>query len=386
VGIVPGGEVSYIFSRASGGAPIDVQLSGPDFDQLDRIAAAIKEQLQTYPGVVDIADSFESGKDEVKLRLKPAAHNLGLTSQDLARQVRQAFFGLEAQRIQRGRDDVRVMVRYPEEERRSLENLEQMRIRTPDGQQVPFAEVADAEMGKSLPTIRRVDRNRTLNVTADIEEGEGDVEAVKADLTANFLPQLLATHPEVSYSLEGEAREQRESFESLRYGILLVLFSIYAMLAIVFRSYLQPFIIMLVIPFSIIGAIGFHVIRGDTLSIMSILGILALIGVVVNDSLVLVDYVNRRRKEGYSLLRAVSKAGVARFRPILLTSLTTVAGLTPLLLEKSRQAQWLMPMGVSLAGGIAFATFLTLFLVPMFYLIFEDIGKGFKRLIAWLKA
>lgn len=383
VGIIPGGEVTYVFSRASGGAPIDVQLSGPDFGQLDTIAAAIKDHLRTYPGVVDIADSFEAGKDEIKLRLKPAATNLGLTSTDLARQVRQAFFGLEAQRIQRGRDDLRVMVRYPEEERQSLENLESMRIRTPDGRQVPFIEVADAEMGKSLPSIRRVDRNRTLNVTADIEEGEGNVEAVKASLSEEFLPQLLAAHPEVSFSLEGEAREQRESFESLRYGILLVLFAIYAMLAIVFRSYLQPFIIMLVIPFSVIGAIGFHIIRGDMLSIMSILGILALIGVVVNDSLVLVDYVNRRRKEGYILLRAVSKAGSARSRPILLTSLTTIGGLTPLLLEKSRQAQWLIPMAVSLAGGIAFATFLTLFLVPMFYLIFEDIGKGCRRLYAW---
>ncbi|MFO7725059.1 MAG: efflux RND transporter permease subunit [Oceanipulchritudo sp.] len=383
VGIIPGGEVTYIFSRASGGSPIDVQLSGPDFEQLDAMAAAIKDHLRTYPGVVDIADSFEAGKDEIKLRLKPAATNLGLTSTDLARQVRQAFFGLEAQRIQRGRDDLRVMVRYPEDERQSLENLESMRIRTPDGRQVPFVEVAEAEMGKSLPSIRRVDRNRTLNVTADIEEGEGNVEAVKASLSETFLPQLLAANPEVSFSLEGEAREQRESFESLRYGILLVLFSIYAMLAVVFRSYLQPFIIMLVIPFSVIGAIAFHVIRGDMLSIMSILGILALIGVVVNDSLVLVDYVNRRRKEGYILLRAVSKAGSARFRPILLTSLTTIGGLTPLLLEKSRQAQWLIPMAVSLAGGIAFATFLTLFLVPMFYLIFEDIGKGCRRLFAW---
>ena len=383
VGIIPGGEVTYVFSRASGGAPIDVQLSGPDFKQLDTIAAAIKEHLRTYPGVVDIADSFEAGKDEIKLRLKPAATNLGLTTTDLARQVRQAFFGLEAQRIQRGRDDLRVMVRYPEKERQSLENLESMRIRTPDGRQVPFIEVAEAEMGKSLPSIRRVDRNRTLNVTADIEEGEGNVEAVKASLSEEFLPQLLVAHPEVSFSLEGEAREQRESFESLRYGILLVLFGIYGMLAVVFRSYLQPFIIMLVIPFSFIGAIGFHVVRGDMLSIMSILGILALIGVVVNDSLVLVDYVNRRRKEGFTLLRSVSKAGSARFRPILLTSLTTIGGLTPLLLEKSRQAQWLIPMAVSLAGGIAFATFLTLFLVPMFYLIFEDIGKGCRRLFAW---
>jgi multidrug efflux pump subunit AcrB len=386
VGFIPGGEVSYIFSRSSTGSPIDVQLSGPDFDQLNALAEEIKEQLTTYPGVVDVLDSFETGKDEIKLTLKPAARNLGLTSEDLARQVRQAFFGLEAQRIQRGRDDVRIMVRYPENERRSLANLENMRIRTPDGREVPFIEVANAEMGKSLPRIRRVDRNRTLNVTADIEEGRGDVEAVKADLEENYLPVLLALHPEVSFSLEGEARDQRESFESLKFGITIVLFGMYAMLAIVFRSYAQPFIVMLIIPFSIIGAIGFHLIRGDMLSIMSIMGILALIGVVVNDSLVLVDYVNRRRKEGFSLLRAVSTAGVVRFRPIFLTSLTTIAGLTPLLLEKSRQAQFLIPMAVSLAGGIAFATFLTLFLVPMVYLIFEDINRFFRRAYQWWKA
>jgi multidrug efflux pump subunit AcrB len=385
VGVVPGGEVSYLFSRANSGSPIDVQLSGPDFVQLEAISERIKERLASYPGVVDIADSFESGKDELKLALKPAARNLGLTTTDLARQVRQAFFGLEAQRIQRGRDDIRVMVRYPEMERRSVANLEEMRIRTPEGTAVPFAEVAEVTFGKSLPSIRRVDRNRTLNVTADIEPGVGDVEAVKADLAGSFLPPLLAANPQVTYSLEGEAREQRESFESLRYGVLLVLFGIYAMLAVVFRSYLQPFIVMLVIPFSVIGALLFHVIRGDFLSIMSILGILALVGVVVNDSLVLVDYVNRKRKAGFSLLRAVSKAGVARFRPILLTSMTTVAGLTPLLLEKSRQAQWLIPMAVSLAGGIAFATFLTLFLVPMVYLIFEDIGRTARRVWRWMQ-
>ncbi|MFO8231639.1 MAG: efflux RND transporter permease subunit [Longimonas sp.] len=383
VGPVPGGEVAYLFSRAGSESPIDVQLAGPDFGVLEQLSAQIQERLGSYPGIVDIADSFESGKDELQLNLKPAARNLGLTTRELARQVRQAFFGLEAQRMQRGRDDVRVMVRYPRSERESLANLERMRIRTADGNEVPFTEVAEAHWGKSLPTIRRVDRNRTLNVTADIERGVGDVEAVKADLTESYLPALLQRYPEVSYSLEGEAREQRESFASLRYGVLLVLFGIYAMLALVFRSYSQPFIIMLIIPFSVIGAIGFHAIRGDTLSIMSILGMLALVGVVVNDSLVLVDYVNQKRARGSSLLAAISRAGVARFRPILLTSLTTIAGLTPLLLEKSRQAQWLIPMAVSLAGGIAFATVLTLFMVPMLYLIFEDIGRFSRRCFRW---
>jgi multidrug efflux pump subunit AcrB len=325
--------------------------------------------------VFDIADNFEDGKEEIKLRIKPAAELLGLALDDLARQVREAFYGFEIQRIQRGRDEVRVFVRYPEGERRKLQTLETMRIRTPAGAEVPFSEVADAEFGRGFAEIRRVDRTRTINVTADVNKESADVEAIKRDLTEH-LDRMVAAHPRVQYSLEGEAREQRESFTSIGFGILFVLFVIYALLAIPFQSYLQPLIVMSVIPFGIAGAMLGHIIMGMSLTIMSIMGMLALGGVVVNDSLVLVDFVNRARREGTPLAEAVYASGLGRLRPVLLTSLTTFAGLTPLLLEKSTQAQFLIPMAVSLGFGVLFATVITLLLVPINYLILEDVRRS----------
>jgi multidrug efflux pump subunit AcrB len=249
---------------------------------------------------------------------------------------------------------------------------------------VPFSNVAEARMGKSLPSIRRIDRNRTINVTADADFDVADVPAIQRDLTENVLPGLLTDFPLVSASLEGEAREQRESMHSLQIGVALVLGGIYTILAIVFRSYVQPLLVMSAIPFGFVGAIFGHILMGMDLSILSVWGILALSGIVVNDSLVLVDYVNTRRRDGMSLLRAVSRAGAARFRPILLTSLTTFAGLVPLLFEKSRQAQFVIPMAISLAFGILFATFITLILVPSLYLMLEDLKHIWARTWAWL--
>jgi len=373
VGAVPGArELTYRAELGRGGAPIDIQLEGSNFDILEEIADRLRERLATYPGVFDVQDSLDEGKPEIKLSIKPEAELLGLSAEDLGRQVRQAFFGAEAQRIQRGRDDIRVMVRYPEDERSSPASLNRMRIRTNSGARVPFTNVADADVGMGFATIRRVDRHRTLNVQADIDKSLGNMNTVVADLTA-YLDELLRDYPGVRYSLEGELREQRESFQSLNYGAAIVLFVIYSLLAIPFRSYVQPLIVMAVIPFSLVGAVAGHMIMGMNLSIMSIMGMLALAGVVVNDSLVLVDWVNRRRREGSPLVDAVSYAGAARFRAILLTSLTTFAGLMPLIFEQSTQAQFLIPMAVSLGFGILFATFITLLLVPVAYLILEDI-------------
>jgi multidrug efflux pump subunit AcrB len=373
IGDIPGAkELNFRAEIGRGGDPIDIQLTGQDFNKLETVAEAVKARLAEYPGVFDIQDSFEEGKPEIKLRIKPEAELLGLNAEDLGRQVRYAFFGAEAQRIQRGRDDVRVMVRYPEAERRNLESLDTMRIRTRDGAEVPFGNVADVEMGRGFSTIRRVDRQRAVNVTADVNKEEVDVNQVIADI-APYLDELTARYPGVRYSYEGELREQHETFGSLMYGAAFVLFSIYALLAIPFRSYVQPIIVMLIIPFSIVGAILGHMIMGMNLSIMSVMGILALAGVVVNDSLVLVDWVNRRRREGMALAEAVRTSGAARFRPILLTSLTTFVGLLPLIFEKSTQAQFLIPMAVSLGFGILYATFLTLLLVPVAYLVLEDI-------------
>ncbi|HUG98798.1 MAG TPA: efflux RND transporter permease subunit [Gammaproteobacteria bacterium] len=373
IGPIPGAkEVSFRAEIGHAGAPLDVQMTGQDFVVLRALAGQVRERLASYPGVFDITDSFEDGKQEIKLRIRPEAELLGITLENLARQVRHAFFGFEAQRIQRGREEVRVYVRYPEAERRSLHNLDTMRIRTPAGAEVPFAEVASAEFGRGFAQIRRVDRNRTINITADANKEVADIEAIKRDL-AEFLAEAVPAHAGVGFTLEGEAREQRESFGSLGYGLMFVLFMIYALLAIPFRSYLQPLIVMSVIPFGAAGAMLGHIIMGMNLTIMSLMGMLALTGVVVNDSLVLVDYINRRRADGMPLQEAVRTAGIARLRPVLLTSLTTFAGLTPLIFEKSTQAQFLIPMAVSLGFGILFATFITLLLVPLNYLVLEDL-------------
>ena len=379
IGVLPGArEISFIAERVRGGKPIDIQLQGPEFAEMRRVADALKAHLESYPGVFDVFHTFEGGKEEVKLKLRPEAELLGLTLDDLARQVRQAFYGFEVQRIQRGREEVRVFVRFPEAERRSLETLSGMRIRAPDGTEVPFGDVASASFGRGFSTIQRVDRFRAVNVRADVNKETADLEAIKRDLES-VLPEILLDYPRVSYVMEGEAREQNESFASVGVGILFVLFVIYVLLAIPFRSYVQPLIVMSVIPFGVAGAMLGHIIMGMTLSIMSIMGMLALCGVVVNDSLVLVDYVNRQRRAGEPLLDAVRGAGLARLRPVILTSLTTFAGLTPLLMEKSTQAQWLIPMAVSLGFGILFATVITLLLIPVNYLILEDLKTLARR-------
>lgn len=375
IGVIPGAEeLNFRAEIGRGGDPIDIQLTGSSFEDLSEIVEKVEERLQQYPGVFDITNTFQDGKQEIKLAIKPEAEHLGLTMTDLARQVRQAFYGQEAQRIPRGREDVRVMIRYPEDERRSLANLEMMRIRTPEGIEIPFSSVAEAQMGRGFSSIRRVNRNRTINIKADIDKKETNIAGINEDLT-QFLSRLTSQYPGVNWSFEGEAKEQRESFGSLYTGSIFVLFAIYAMMAIPFKSYLQPLIVMTVIPFGLVGAVLGHIIMGMNLSILSTFGMLALSGVVVNDSLVLVHYVNTHRKESMTLVDAVRTAGVARFRPIILTSLTTFAGLSPLILEKSTQAQFLIPMAVSLGFGILFATCITLILIPINYLILEDIKR-----------
>lgn len=375
IGTIPGAEeLQYRAEIGRGGEPIDVQLQGKDFAQLAEIAAQIKQRLREYPGLFDIKDSFENGKEEIRLRIKPEAENLGLSQTELGRQVRDAFYGQEAQRIQRERDEIKVMVRYPREQRESLDSLHNMSIRTSSGDEVPFSAVADMEMGRSYAVIKRIDRTRTINVTADLNKATTDAEEIVRDLRT-YMPELLSNYPGVKYQFEGEQKEKRESFGSLQMGLIVALFAVYALLAIPFKSYIQPLIVMIVIPFSFIGAILGHMLMGYALSFTSMMGMLALVGVVVNDSLVMVDYINRRRREGMALEEAVRIAGVHRFRPILLTSLTTFVGLMPLMWDKSTQAQFLIPMGISLGYGILFATFLTLILVPSTYIILEDIKK-----------
>jgi len=376
-------ETLFTASIFSPGQAVNVQFTGPDFDDLRACVAQVKERLATYPGVYDIADSFRQGKEEIKLRIKPEAEALGLTLSDLARQVRQAFYGEEAQRIQRGRDEVKVMVRYPESARRSLADLEQMRIRTADGQEVPFSTVAEATPGRGFATIERVDRRRAITVTAEVDPSLGEPDKIIADLQKNTLLPLIAEYPAIRFTYEGARREQQETVRSLLFGFVIAMVIIYGLLAVPFRSYFQPLVVMSAIPFGIVGAVWGHVIMGMELTVLSMFGIVALTGVVVNDSLVMVDYVNRTRRRGHRLMKAVQTSGVARFRPILLTSLTTFAGLTPLLLERSVQAKFLVPMAISLGFGVMFATLITLLLVPSGYLMIEDVKRLICRAIDW---
>lgn len=380
VGQVPDAiELVFASDLFSAGGAIEIQLQAHDIGELRGAAARLKERLGTYAGVVDISDSFREGKEEIELAIRPSAEPLGLTLSDLARQVRQAFYGEEVQRIQRGRDDIRVMVRYPEHQRRSLADMEQMRIRTPDGAEVAFSTVAHAELGRGYSTIRRSDRKRVVDVTADVDRSSVTPNEVLQPLVEHDLPEILADFPSVTYRLEGEQREQGRAFGGLARGFALALFSIFALLAVPLRSYAQALTIMSVIPFGVVGAVAGHLFMGRHLSFLSVLGIVALTGVVVNDSLVLVHTVNRLRASGLSIAEAVRQAGVSRFRPIVLTSLTTFAGLSPLLLERSMQAQFLIPMAISLAFGVLFATVVTLFVVPSLYLVLADVGNLWKR-------
>jgi multidrug efflux pump subunit AcrB len=372
-------ELSFRAEMGRSGDPISIQLIGSNVDDLAAVSEKIRERLAEYPALYDIKDTLEDGKPEIILSIKPEAELLGLSAEDLGRQVRDAFFGAEAQRLQRGRDDVRVVVRYPEEERSSLASLDAMMIRNAQGIDVPIGNVTNLQRGQSSATIHRKDRQRMIEVSADADKTKMDANRIKQDIE-EYLDTLTQQYPSVHYSLGGEMKEQKEAFGSLFIGIIFVFFTIYALLAIPLRSYAQPLIVMLVIPFSIIGALLGHMIMGMTLSVMSIMGMLALAGVVVNDSLILVDWINRRLKEGVSIEEATRIAGVARFRPILLTSLTTFFGLTPLLLEKSTQAQFLIPMAASLGFGILYATLLSLLLIPSAYLILADIKRIFNRM------
>ncbi|MGJ8682164.1 efflux RND transporter permease subunit [Paraglaciecola sp.] len=377
IGDIPGAEsVTFRAEIGRSSDPIDVQLVGNSQIMLQEVAEKIKQRLTTYPTVFDIADSMSDGKEELQIELTQQGKALGLTRVSISNQVKSAFFGSQVQRIQRGRDDIRVMVRLPIEERRSISNLSNILIKTPKGGTVPLAHVATLTPGKSPSRIRRVDRFRTVSVTADVDKNNTNMTVLQADLD-QYVKELVSQYPGVDYKLEGEAREQRESFSSLGFGLLMVFFAIYGLLAIPFKSYIQPLIVMSVIPFSMIGAVIGHWLMAMPLTIMSVLGMLALVGVVVNDSLVLVDFINKKRTEGLALMDAVLTAGASRFRPIMLTSLTTFIGLMPLLFEKSTQAQFLIPMAVSLGFGILFATFITLILVPINYLLVEKV-KGNK--------
>ncbi|GAA6184941.1 MULTISPECIES: efflux RND transporter permease subunit [Alteromonadaceae] len=380
IGDIPGAEaLSYRAELGRSSDPIDVRLSANNVATLEQVADKVIERLNTYPTVYDIADSLSDGKQELQIELNKQGESLGLTRANVTGQIRNAFFGAQVQRIQRGRDDIKVMLRLPLSERQSLSSLTNLLIDVGNGETVPLSSIATLTPGQSPSSIRRIDRLRTISVTADVDKNNTNMTVLQEDLN-QYIADLLIQYPGVSYELEGEAEEQRDSFGSLTTGLVIVLFIIYALLAIPFKSYTQPLVVMSVIPFGAIGAIAGHWIMGMDLTIFSLLGLLALVGIVVNDSLVLVDYINKKRELGMDLLKAILTAGSSRFRPVMLTSLTTFIGLMPLLFEKSTQAQFLIPMAVSLGFGILFATFITLILVPINYLILESVKQQ-----SWLK-
>ncbi|MDJ0789252.1 MAG: efflux RND transporter permease subunit, partial [Myxococcota bacterium] len=386
---IPGQEeLVFQSSFFSAGEAVNVRLRGPNVDELEAAADRVKALLAGYTGVYDITDSFRAGKREAKLTIRPAGEALGVTQRDLARQVRQAFYGEEAQRVQRGRDDVAVMVRYPAHSRRSLGDLENLRIRTAAGSEVPFYTVAAVEMGRGYSTIRRTNRQRIVSVTAEVDRTLITGNEVLAQITAGPLQEIVGDYEGMSFFFAGAQEEQRRALGGLARWFVVALFAIYALLAVPLRSYVQPLLIMSVIPFGTVGAILGHLLMaafkpGFGLSFMSVMGIVALTGVVVNGSLVLIYSLNGHVARGVPLPEAVARASEGRFRPIVLTSITTFVGLTPLLLEQSLQAQFLIPMATSLAFGVLLATLITLFLLPAGILVLDDFSDLPARIRGW---
>jgi multidrug efflux pump subunit AcrB len=361
-----------------GGAALTVELSHRDTAVLDRASAALAERLDEFANVKDINDGFTPGKEQLDLSIRPEGQALGLTSIEIARQVRHAFSGIEALRQQRGRNEVTVRVRLPESERRSEFDIENLMIRTPAGVFVPLLEVAEIKRGRAYNSIDRRDARRTVTVSGDVEP-LGETGRVMAAHNDSVLPQLTRDYPGLSYGYQGRQASMKESSMGLLGGFGLALIVIYFLLAIPFRSYIQPMIVMIAIPFGLVGAILGHLFMGYNLSLMSMMGIVALSGVVVNDSLVLIDYANRRRREGDTPFEAISAAGTRRFRPIILTTLTTFGGLAPMIFETSRQARFMIPMALSLGFGILFATVIALLLVPCLYLLIDDLRIWISR-------
>ncbi len=382
-GPIPGtSEISFQSQSAGSGNAIDLELSGDDMEQLIMATEEVKDSLSKIEGIIDISDSNTLGKRQVVLKsLLPAGESMGLRLSDVATQLRQGFYGEEVQRLQRGRDEVKVMVRYPKRDRSSLEDVEQIKIRTRAGDEVPLSALVNFEEGRSKSVIRRTERVRAIRIAADIDRGNPKANANRARRTLEneTLTVLAERFPGINYAFYGEQKDQARSMEELRSSSVFALLAVFVLMAIPLRSYVQPLIVMSVIPFGIVGSILGHILMGANISIMSMCGIVALSGVVVNDSLVLVDYVNRHRIKGDSVISAAWEAGAARFRPIILTSLTTFAGLSPMLFETDLQAKFLIPMAISLGFGILFATAITLILVPSIYLVLEDLKSLILR-------
>lgn len=382
MGPVYGAEsLTYGGGRNFGGSPIAVSLLGSDIDQLKGAKAELKEVLENNALLKDVSDNDPQGIKEIKIDLKEKAYLLGLNTRDIMAQVRYAFFGFQAQRFQRGQDEIRVWVRYDEKNRSSINNLDEMKVTAPDGSRIPFAEIASYTIERGEVAINHLDGRREIQLTADLSDPSESATDIMADIRNNIVPEIQSRYPTVSAIYDGQNREANKLQKSLNGVIVVVLSLIYITIAFTFRSYSQPLILLLLIPLSLIGVGWGHYLHGFPINLLSWLGIIALIGIMVNDGLVLIGKFNSYLKEGMSYNSALYEAARSRFRAIFLTSLTTIAGLAPLILEESRQAQFLIPMAISIAYGIGVATVLTLVILPIFLSLTNSLKTGLNWLL-----
>lgn len=375
-GTFPGAE-NVTFSAGEhgpGGKPIEFKLlaRGEGVDELEAAVEDAKLKLSQFPGVFDIQDDSTPGKWEFQLQIKEEAVAMGIPLEELAETVRAAYYGEEVMRLQRGRHEVKLMVRFPRDDRRSLAEFDQVRVRTEDGTEHPLTELADVQISRGYSEINRVDQLRSITISADLDETRANASEIVQVLKKDFMPELFQKYPEVSVLWEGQQQQATESIESLMIGLAIALVAMFVLLTLQFTSYVQPVLIMAIIPFGIVGAVVGHAIMGLPLTLFSLFGLVTLTGIVVNDSIVLIDFINQRVRDGIPIKEALVDAGTRRLRPILLTSVTTVAGLFPLILETSFQAQILIPMAVSICFGLTISTVLVLFLIPSFYLMLDD--------------
>jgi len=361
------------FDEGPPGSPVEVRFMSDDQRLLQRAGNQLIEKLKTFNGLFDIKMDHQPGKTEYQVNLKPGAEQLGFDVDVIATHLQNGFFGDESIRIQRGQDDVRVKVRYPRYNgRESFIKFENLRIKNSLGHEVPLQSIASVTIVEGQVELTRLNKKRTLTVSADLDTSRANAEEVMAELKSEFLPALLKEYPDLSYTAEGQAKESRESLNSLKVGFPLAVIGIFMIIATVFRSYIQPLIIMVTIPFGQVGAVLGHMLFSEPISMMSMFGMVALTGIVVNDAIVLIEAANTRLGQGMSLHKALCEAGKRRFRAIFLTTITTFIGLTPIIFEKSLQAKFLIPMAISIAFGVAFATLVTLILVPCVMMVISD--------------
>ena len=366
--------------RGIAAPPIEFSLlaRSEDIEELEAAVERCVSQLEQYPGVHDVTAGGRPGKWEYRLKVKDEAKAMGISLAEMSRTVRAAYYGEEAMRLQRGRHEVQLRVRYPREQRESLANFEEVRIRTPDGAERPLMELASIETGRSYSMIHRLDQMRSVTITADVDEETANAFTITRDLQATLVPELSASFPALRVLWEGQQEQTNESMNSMLYGFIGVMIAMYFLLTIEFRSYFQPLLVLSIIPFGVIGAVAGHIVQGLPFTLFSIYGLVALSGIVINDSIVLIDFINRRIESGASLQDALLDAGQRRCRPVLLTSITTIGGMLPILLESSRQAQVLIPMATSLSFGLIFATVLVLILAPVFYMLLFKVTHAFQ--------